>query len=138
MQLVFGHIYILYPERERFSHADCRFVEESDQETIPLVATGIQELLDLILSDGLWAKALGLFLLENIFLDRRPLGEMMQERFVAPSASGKEGGCGLFDIPLDLFQPPVVVVKAPYHREGMINGPVRTCLGNGMSREYLE
>jgi len=45
-------------------------IEESDQETIPLGATGIKEKLHLILGDGLWAKAPGLFLLENIFLDR--------------------------------------------------------------------
>src|SRR2546421_2588204 len=136
MQFVFGHIHILYPKRERFSHADRRFIEESYQEMITLVATGVQKLLHLILRNGLWALSSGLFLLENIFLDRRSLGNMVQERFVAPGASGKEGGRGLFDIPLNLFQPPLVVIKAPHHRERMINGPVRTRLGNGMGRKH--
>src|SRR2546430_8226030 len=63
---------------------------------------------------------------------------MMQERFVAPGASGKEGSRGIFDIPLDLFQPPMVVVKAPHHSERMINGPVRTRLRNAMGRKHLE
>src|SRR6266487_3038519 len=138
VQLVFGYIDILHPERERFSHADCRFIEEPDQETIPLVATGIKEQLDLIFGDGLWAKALGLFLLENIFLDRRSFRNMVQERFVPPGVSWKVGSGRALDIRYGLFQPPVVVVKAPHHCEGMINGPVRTRLGNGMSREYLK
>src|SRR5438270_818726 len=83
--------------RDRFCHADRRLIEESYQEMISLVATGVQKLLHLILRNGLWALSSGLFLLENIFLDRRTLGNMVQERFVAPGASGKEGGRGLFD-----------------------------------------
>ncbi len=138
MPFVLSHIDILHPERERFSHADCRFREESDQETIPLVATGIKEKLHLIFGDGLWALSFRLFLLENIFLDRRSFRNMVQERFVPPGASGKVGSGRALDIRYGLFQPPVVVVKAPHHCEGMINGPVRTRLGNGMSREHLE
>jgi len=138
MQLVFSHIDILHPERERFSYADGRFIEESDQETISLIATGIKELLDLIFGDGLWPKALGFFLFENIFLDGRSFRNVVQERFVPPGASWKVGRSRALNIRDGLFQPPVVVVEAPHHRERMINGPVRTCLGNGMSREHLE
>src|SRR5712692_4101742 len=126
MEFVFGHTDILHPERECFSHADGRFIEESDQEAIALIATGIQEKLHLLLGNGLWAKAPGLFLLEKIFLDWRPFRNMVQERFVSPGTSWKVGRGRALDIRYVCFQPPVIVVKAPHYREGVINGSVGT------------
>ena len=79
MELVFSHIHILHPEGERLSDADRRFIEQSYQETVALIAAGVQKLLHLILRNGLWALPFGLFLLQNIFLDQRSLGDMMQE-----------------------------------------------------------
>src|SRR6266849_2011710 len=138
MQFVFGHIHILYPESERLPDADCRFIKEPYQETVALVATGIQKLLHLILRNGLWVLPFCFFLLENIFFNRRSLGDMVEERFIPSGASWKESGRRVFDVGHSRFQTPMVIVKAPHHGERMINGPVRTRLGNGMGRKHLE
>src|SRR5947209_2658197 len=126
MQFVRGYIHILYPESERFPDADRRFIEESYQKTIALVATGIQKLLHLILRNGLWALPFCFFLLENIFFNRRSPGDMMEERFIPSGASWKESGRRLFDVHHSRFQTPMVIVKAPHYGERMTNGPART------------
>src|SRR5947209_2057376 len=138
MHFVFCHVHILHPERKRLPNTDRRFIEQSDQEVIPLLETSIKELLHLIFRDGFGALPFRLWLFEDIFLDRGSFGKVMQERFVPSGAGRKKGRRLVFDIGSGFFHAPVVVVKAPHYRECMIDSPVGTQLGYWMDWQNLE
>src|SRR6266852_5027331 len=130
MQLVCGYVHILYPECERLSHANRRFIEYPYQKAITLVEASIQELLNLIFGDGLGTLPFRFWLFEDIFLDERSFRNMMQKRFVPPGASRKKRRRLVLHVGNDFFRAPMVVVKAPDDSQRMIDSSIGTNLGN--------
>ncbi len=70
MDTILCHINIFHKQRERLSYAHSCLVQEPYQESISLVRTGVEQVSNLILRDGLGALPLCFFLFENIFCDR--------------------------------------------------------------------
>src|SRR5437879_13130536 len=63
---------------------------------------------------------------------------MMKKGFVAASTSSQRCRCLLFHIRRDGLHPPMIIVKASEHSQGMINGTVGSGLFHRMSRKNLE
>src|SRR6266446_3303501 len=138
METIFGDIDILEPKGECLPYPDCRLIEEPNEKSISLVATGLKQFLNLVFRDGRWTLTFLLLLSQDVFGDWRSLGDVMKKRFV-PSGTSRQVGCGLvLHVARDSFHAPVIVIKAPNHRERVIDGAIRSDLFHWICREYLE
>jgi hypothetical protein len=98
MDAILSNIDIFDKKSQRLSHAHRRFVQESHQEPISLIGTGIEEILDLILRDRFRALSFLFFLPENVFGNGRSLSDVVEKPFVAPETPRQGGGRLVFQV----------------------------------------
>src|SRR5260221_13028594 len=138
MDAILCNINIFYKKRECFSDAHSRLKQETYQEPITRINTGVEQLLNLVFRDCFGALSFLFLLPEHVFGDGRPLRDVMKKPFVPSETPWQRGGSLLFHIGRDLIHPQLILVKASDHCQRMIDGPNGAGLFRRMGRENLE
>src|SRR5260370_7794869 len=137
MNAILSNIDVLDKKSKCLPDTHRRFVQKTDQETIPLIRTSVKECLYLVLRNGLRSLPVFCRLLQDIFLNRRTFSDMVKERFVPPGTSWQIRRRCFLQVGRDFFHSPMEILEPSNPSKTMVHLAVRPTFWDWFIRNHL-